>query len=199
MKRPRKGTYLPTILSKGEVERMLVSTKNLKHLTILYILYGGGLRRAELLNLRVQDILWERNQVLVKSGKGRKDRLVMLSHTLKELLAQYFDEYQPEYWLLEGSRSQQYSASSIGAVVKQAAKRAGIRTKVTPHTLRHCFATHLMDGGLDSRYIQKLLGHKDIKTTLIYTHVTNRSLNQITSPLDQINFQKKSYFVEKVQ
>ena len=190
MKRPRKGTYLPSILSVGEVERMLASTSNLKHLSVLYMLYGGGLRRAELLNLRVQDIFWERNQVLVKAGKGKKDRMVMLSKTLKALLTCYFDEYQPEYWLLEGQTKQQYSASSVGAVVKQAASKAGIRSRVTPHTLRHCFATHLMDGGLDSRYIQKLLGHQNIKTTLIYTHVTNRSLNRIVSPLDQLILKK---------
>ena len=186
LNRPRKGTYLPSILSMGEVERMLASTANLKHLSILYLLYGAGLRRAEVLNLRVQDVYWERNQILIKAGKGKKDRMVMLSKTLKELLSRYFDTYQPEYWLIEGQTKQQYSGSSVGAIVTRAASRAGIRSRVTPHTLRHCFATHLMDGGLDSRYIQKLLGHKDIKTTLIYTHVTNRSLNRIVSPLDQL-------------
>ncbi len=193
MRRPRKGSYLPSILSRGEVERMLASTNNLKHLSILYLLYGGGLRRAELIGMRVQDVLWERNQILIKGGKGKKDRMVMLSQMLKELLARYFDEYQPEYWLFEGRTSrQQYSGSSVRSIVKKAAHQAGIKRRVTPHTLRHCFATHLMDGGLDSRYIQELLGHKDIKTTLIYTHVTNRSMNNITSPLDQLRLQQKN-------
>lgn len=185
MKRPRKGQYLPTILSKNEVERILKSTSNTKHLCILYTLYGGGLRLGELLNLRTTDVLWDRQQLMIKRGKGKKDRVVMLSETLKELLKLYFDEYQPEYWLFESTTSgKQYSSRSVQNVVRNAAKHAGIRKRVSPHTLRHCFATHLMDGGLDSRYIQELLGHKDIKTTLIYTHVTNRSLNQIVSPLD---------------
>jgi len=188
MKRPRKGQYLPVILSRQEIDRMLGSISNTKHLCMLYTLYGAGLRLGELLGLRVEDVLWDRMQMLVKGGKGRKDRVVMLSDTLKGLLERYFDEYQPEYWLFEGLKSgTAYSPRSVQNIVRQAAKNAGVRKKVTPHTLRHCFATHLMDGGLDSRFIQELLGHKDIKTTLIYTHVTNRSMSQITSPLDYLN------------
>lgn len=188
MKRPRKGQYLPVILSRQEIDRMLGSVSNTKHLCMLYTLYGAGLRLGELLGLRVEDVLWDRMQMLVKGGKGKKDRMVMLSDTLKQLLERYFDEYQPEYWLFEGVKSGvAYSPRSVQNIVKQAAKNAGVRKKVTPHTLRHCFATHLMDGGLDSRFIQELLGHKDIKTTLIYTHVTNRSMSQITSPLDFLN------------
>ena len=111
--------------------------------------------------------------------------MVMLSKVLKELLRKYFDLYQPEYWLFEGPKDKrQYSTGSIQKIVKAAAKKAGINRRVTPHTLRHCFATHLMDKGLDSWYIQELSGHKDIKTTLIYTHVTNRSISAIQSLLD---------------
>ena len=187
LKRPRRAKTLPGILSTNEVDRLLASCQNIKHLTILYILYGGGLRVSEVINLRVQDVHWDRSQILVKSGKGRKDRMVMLSKVLKELMRKYFDLYQPEYWLFEGQEGKrQYSTSSIQKIVKQAAKRAGINRRVTPHTLRHCFATHLMDKGLDSRYIQELLGHKDIKTTLIYTHVTNKSISTIESPLDML-------------
>ncbi len=187
MKRPKKGRYLPTILSIGEVERMLKSTKNLKHLSILYTIYGGGLRLNELLNLRVKDIHWERNQLFVNKGKGKKDRMVMLSQSLKQLLERYFAEYKPQFWLFEGKdRKTNYSSRSVQAVVKRAARVAGISRRVSPHTLRHCFATHLLDHGTDVRYIQELLGHKDIKTTLIYTHVTTRKIGQIESPLDKI-------------
>lgn len=187
LKRPRRAKTLPGILSTNEVDRLLASCQNIKHLTILYALYGGGLRVSEVVNLRVQDIHWERNQILIKSGKGRKDRMVMLSDALKQLMSKYFDLYQPEYWLFEGQKGKtQYSTSSVQKIVKQAAKNAGINRRVTPHTLRHCFATHLMDKGLDSRYIQELLGHKDIKTTLIYTHVTNKSISTIESPLDML-------------
>lgn len=111
----------------------------------------------------------------------------MLSTTLKTLLAHYFDAYQPRHWLFEGQDGKQpYSARSVQAIVKQVARKAGLTRKVTPHTLRHCFATHLLDIGTDVRYIQELLEHKDIKTTLVYTHVTTRSLSAIESPLDQL-------------
>jgi len=188
MKRPKKGRTLPTILSITEVERMLRSIRNLKHLSILYTIYGGGLRLNEIINLRVQDIHWERNQLLIHKGKGRKDRMVMLSSSLKELLERYFEDYKPQYWLFEGKDGNtNYNSRSVQAIVKKAAKKAGISRKVSPHTLRHCFATHLLDHGTDVRYIQELLGHRDIKTTLIYTHVTNKRIGEIESPLDRIS------------
>jgi len=196
LERPRKGKTLPTILSVREVDSMFKSIKNLKHLSLLYVIYGGGLRLAEVLNLRVQDILWDRNQIHIKSGKGNKDRMVMLSQTLKELLQRYFNDYKPQYWLFEGAdRKSKYTASSVQKMVKTAASKAGISRKVSPHTLRHCFATHLMDNGTDTRYIQELLGHKDIRTTLIYTHVTTSSIKSIESPLDQIK--RSGYTVKK--
>ena len=187
MKRPRKTHYLPTVLSRTEVDQILRCVNNLKHQCMLYTLYGAGLRLGELLRLQIKDIYWERSQIIIKASKGKKDRMVMLSGTLKMLLEKYFDQYQPRYWLFEGQGGDApYSSSSIQRIVKSAAKKAGIQKRVTPHTLRHCFATHLMDGGVDSLYIQKLLGHRDIRTTLIYTHVTNRSLSQIKSPLDNL-------------
>jgi site-specific recombinase XerD len=161
---------------------------NIKHITILYTLYSSGLRLDELLNLRVNDISFDRNQIFIRQGKGNKDRVVMLSDLLKRLLIFYTDEYKPVYWLFEGKdKKTQYSPSSVRNIVKLATMKAGITKRVTPHKIRHCFATHLLDGGTDIRYIQELLGHKDIKTTLIYTHVTTKNVTQIKSPLDNLN------------
>lgn len=186
-KRPKKDDSLPSILSLGEVDRILRALDNLKHTTILYTFYSSGIRLGEILNLRVEDMWWERDQIFIKNGKGRKDRVVPFSGILKELLKHYFDKYKPIYWLFEGQDGKHpYSERSIQNVVKNAVKKAQINKKVTPHTMRHCFATHLLDGGTDVRYIQELLGHADIKTTLIYTHVTNHSLSKIQSPLDKL-------------
>ena len=185
VQRPKKGRYLPTILSLGEIDRMLRSVSNLKHVTVLYALYGGGMRLNELLSLKIEDIHWDRNQVLIQGGKGKKDRMVMLPQILKEVLVLYFNEYQPIYWLFEGSdRMKPYSPKSVQNIVRKAARAAGITRRVTTHTLRHCFATHLLDRGTDVRFIQELLGHKDIRTTLVYTHVTTNQVTGITSPLD---------------
>ncbi len=198
IKRPRKEVNLPNILSKGEIEMILGALTNLKHITLLYTIYSSGLRLNEILNLRVQDISFDRNQIFVNKGKGKKDRVVMLSDILKLLLIKYTDKYKPEYWLFEGrDQKTQYSASSIQKVVKQAAHKAGITKPVTPHKIRHCFATHLLDEGTDIRYIQELLGHKDIKTTLIYTHVTTKDIRKIKSPLDNLDL--SSDFLENAE
>lgn len=187
IKRPKKSHRLPVILSIAEVDRMMRSSTNLKHTAILYLLYSSGLRLNELLSLKLSDIYWDRNQLFVRGGKGKKDRTVMLSETLKSLLTLYFDQYQPKVFLFNGQDGESaYSSSSVQQIVKKAAHAANIKRRVTPHVLRHCFATHLMESGTDVRYIQELLGHKDIKTTLIYTHVTNKSMKQITSPLDAL-------------
>jgi site-specific recombinase XerD len=192
IKRPRKSHRLPTILSVAEVDRMMRSSKNLKHTAILYLLYSSGLRLNELLSLKLADIYWDRNQLFVRAGKGKRDRTVMLSETLKALLTLYFDQYQPKVFLFNGQDGESaYTASSVQKIVKLASSKAGIQRKVTPHVLRHCFATHLMESGTDIRYIQELLGHKDIKTTLIYTHVSNKSMQQITSPLDALGLSNK--------
>jgi len=191
LKRPKNKMSLPRILSTEEVERVLMAPDNLKHTTLLFTIYSSGLRLNELLSLKVDDILWERNQIFVKNGKGGKDRVVGLSQVLKELLELYFHEYKPEYWLFEGQNKQHpYSSASVQKIVKAAATKAGITKRVSPHLLRHCFATHLMDEGVGIRYIQELLGHKDIKTTLLYTHVSNTKATGITSPLDKL-FGKK--------
>lgn len=186
-KRPNKDDSLPIILSLGEVDRILRALDNLKHTTILYTFYSSGIRLGEILNLRVEDMWWERNQIFIHKGKGNKDRVVPFSGILKELLKLYFDTYKPIYWLFEGQdKKLPYSDRSIQKVVKNAVKKAAINKKATAHTMRHCFATHLLDGGTDVRYIQELLGHSDIKTTLIYTHVTNHQISKIESPLDKL-------------
>lgn len=187
IKRPRKSHRLPRVLSVQEVDRMLRSLENVKHLTILYTLYSSGLRLGEILKLKLEDVLFERNQLFINGAKGKKDRVVMLSERLKEILRIYLDEYQPIYWLFEGhDRQGPYSERSVQSIVKAASKKANINKRVTPHTLRHCFATHLLDGGVNIRYIQELLGHKDIKTTLIYTHVSTDKATAVVSPLDRL-------------
>lgn len=187
IQRPRASHKLPHFLSMEEVDRLLRASENLKHTAILYTLYSGGLRLSEVLNLSLKDIHWDRDQIMVRGAKGKKDRSVILSQTLKDLLRHYFDTYQPRTWLFEGQQDgKPYSPRSVQQIVNRSAKKAGILKKVTPHVLRHCFATHLLDRGTNIRYIQELLGHKDIKTTLIYTHVTTQSLEAIQSPLDQL-------------
>jgi integrase/recombinase XerD len=187
IQRPRATHKLPHFLSVEEVDRLLRASENLKHTAILYTLYSGGLRLSEVLGLQLKDIHWDRNQIMVRGAKGKKDRSVMLSQTLKDLLRHYFDQYQPRTWLFEGQQDgKPYSPRSVQQIVLRSAQKAGISKKVTPHVLRHCFATHLLDRGTNVRFIQELLGHKDIKTTLIYTHVTTKSLEAIQSPLDQL-------------
>lgn len=154
---------MPTILSTQEVNRLLECVSNTKHIVLLFILYGGGLRLNEVISMQVNDIWWDRNQMLIRSGKGNKDRVVMLSQTLKQLLRKYFNEFMPQQWLFEGQDNQtQYSERSVQNVVKMLSKSRYYQ-KVSPHTLRHCFATHLTDAGIQLPYIQTLLGHKDVK------------------------------------
>jgi site-specific recombinase XerD len=186
--RPKKGFHLPTILSTAETNGILQSLANVKHICLLYVLYGCGVRLNELLHIQMNDVWWDRNQIIIRSGKGDKDRVIMLSQTLKQILRIYSDEYKPQLWLFEGQdRLTQYSERSVQKVVKSALVKAGITKRVTPHTLRHCFATHLMDSGVQLPYIQALLGHKDVKTTMIYTHVTTQSIANVVSPLDGLH------------
>lgn len=187
IERPRKSKPLPTVLSIEEIDRMMRMTENLKHLCIFYALYGHGMRRGELLALRMEDIHWDRNQLFIKGGKGKKDRYVGLAEELKGIMELYVEEYKPIYWLFEGQdKMHQYSESSVNAIVRNARLKAKIPRKITPHTLRHSFATHLMDSGTQLPYIMELLGHKDIKTTMIYTHITNATATSVRSPLDNL-------------
>jgi site-specific recombinase XerD len=184
IERPRKETKLPTVISKEEVLSIIEHTNNIKHRCIVEILYGSGLRRSELLNLKLVDIDSKRMLIRVESSKGNKDRYTLLSQTALEDLRVYFKEWKPQKYLFEGRKASQYGAESILSVVKNAALRAGIKQRVTPHVLRHSFATHLLESGVDLRKIQVLLGHGSSKTTEIYTHVATNTFKEIKNPLD---------------
>lgn len=182
--RPRPSRFLPVVLSKEEVLAILRATKNLKHRATLAMIYACGLRISEVINLTISDIDYNRKQVRIYQGKGRKDRYVVLAESIMPLLENYFNTYLPKNFFVEGKEGQKYSQESIRKFLKKSCREAGIRKRVTPHTLRHSYATHLLEGGVDIRYIQELLGHNDPKTTMIYTHVSNDDLKQIQSPLD---------------
>lgn len=190
--RPNKPKSLPKILSKGEVSRMLSSLTNVKHLTMLYLAYGAGLRSGEIITLQLKDIDWERDQIWVRRGKGNKDRVVTMAHSIKGILRVYLSKYKLKgSWLFEGSKAgKPYSSSSLGQVFKRALRMSGIRSHYVLHSLRHSYATHLLDAGTDVRLIKELLGHKDIKTTLIYTHISDQTLSKIISPLDTLEISK---------
>jgi len=187
IERPRKERRLPTVISKQEVARLIENTNNIKHKCIVSLLYASGLRLNELLNLKIADIHSDRMIILVKAGKGNRDRYTILGETILKDLRLYFREYKPHEYLFEGVSGGKYTGTSVQAIVKKASKKAGIQKKVTPHTLRHSFATHLLENGTDLRYIQSLLGHSSTTTTEIYTHVAVNSFNSIKSPLDSLN------------
>ena len=189
--RPKREKKLPTVLSANEVVEMITKTDNLKHKNIIALLYSTGLRRAELLNLKITDIDFDRKVVTVREGKGKKDRQTILSNNLVEILTNYIEKYRPTEYLFEGATKGKYSKESLTKVIRQAAQRAEIKKHVTPHVLRHSFATHLLEDAVDIRYIQKLLGHTSIKTTQKYTHVANIAETKISSPLDKMDIGKK--------
>lgn len=182
--RPKKSKKLPSVLSQEEVLRIISVTTNLKHRAIITLLYSCGLRISELINLRLKDFHLERKQLIVKSGKGRKDRYVSLAESFIPLLKNYYYSYKPKEFFVEGIQAEKYSASSVRAFLKKSCKKASIHRAVTPHTLRHSYATHLLENGVDIRYIQSLLGHSRPETTMIYTHVKRKDLIQIQNPLD---------------
>lgn len=191
VKRPRKDKKLPVVLSKEEVARIINSVDNMKHRTILMLVYSAGLRVGEVVRLKPEDIDSKRMLIHIKGSKGRKDRYTLLSEKTLEVLRAYWRKYKPEKWLFEGARDGRYlSIRSVQKVFEQACDKAGIRKEITIHGLRHSFATHLLEGGTDLRYIQELLGHKDSKTTEIYTHVSTKSLGKIKSPLDSIDLKE---------
>ncbi|WP_020538193.1 tyrosine-type recombinase/integrase [Lewinella cohaerens] len=183
---PRKGRKLPTVLSQGEVIRLLEAVSNLKHRCILMLIYSGGLRLSELTNLQLKDINYDRRQVFIDSGKGKRDRYTLLSENCLQALQTYLKKYQPKLWLFEGQDGGQYSNRSVQAILRRAVVASGINPRTTVHTLRHSFATHLLEQGVDLRYIQDLLGHASSKTTEIYTHITSSATDKIVSPLDAI-------------
>jgi len=186
IERPRKRQTLPEVLSTQEVKRMIDVTRNIKHKCIISLLYSAGLRRAELLNLKPRDIKSDRMLILVRGAKGNKDRYTILSQKLLALLRGYYREYRPKHFLFESPDGSSYSASSVSAIIKRAAKQAKVQRRVTPHMLRHSFATHLLEQGTDLRRIQILLGHGSTKTTERYTHVAESTYRGTISPLDNM-------------
>lgn len=183
---PRKEKKLPVVLSQQEVERLLLCVPNLKHKAILLTIYSAGLRVSELLSLCPADIDSKRNVIVVRGAKGSKDRVTILSgHTLN-LLRKYFRAYRPQTFLFEGQGGGRYSARSIQKVLSRALHKAGIAKPATIHTLRHSFATHLLEQGTNLRIIQMLLGHSSSKTTEVYTHVSTALIGQVKSPAEQL-------------
>ncbi|MFD1615807.1 tyrosine-type recombinase/integrase [Gelatiniphilus marinus] len=183
----RKEHFLPYILSKTEIKLMLEQTENIKHKAILATIYGLGLRISEAVNLKVNNIDSQRMLVHIHNAKGKKDRVVMLPESLLVLLRLYFKAYKPNVYLFEGQqKSASYSASSIRKILKTALSKSRINKPVKVHTLRHSFATHLLENGTDIRIIQKLLGHRNINTTLVYTQVAQSAIQNVKSPLDTL-------------
>jgi len=184
--RPRKEHKLPVVLSQKEVIKILTSVKNEKHRAILTLIYSSGLRVGELVRLRIEDIDSERMLIHIRQGKGRKDRYTMLSKVALKVLRDYIIRYKPETWLFPGGKEGKHlTERSVQRVFESALQKAGISKDVSVHSLRHSFATHLLENGTDLRYIQELLGHKSSKTTEIYTHVSEKDMRRIQSPLDR--------------
>lgn len=182
---PKRNKTIPEILTAEEIKRMINSTFNVKHKLIIKILYGCGLRVNEIVNLRREDINFNENLIKINLGKGKKDRFVKIPSSVKEEIKSYVCLERGEY-LFESNRSGKLTKKTIGKIVEKAAKKAEVTKRVYPHLLRHSFATHLLEQGTDLRIIQKLLGHSDIKTTQIYTQISQASIKNIKSPLDNL-------------
>ncbi|MEM4270649.1 MAG: tyrosine-type recombinase/integrase [Candidatus Pacearchaeota archaeon] len=183
--KPKRNKKIPEILTKEEIKKMIDVTSNIKHKLILKVLYGCGLRVSEIINLYKEDINFSEGLIHIKLSKGRKDRFVKIPEKLKEELEGYC-KLTSEKVLFPSSRRGRLTKKTIGKIVKNAAVKAGVKKEVYPHLLRHSFATHLIESGVDLRVIQKLLGHSDIKTTQIYTQISQASIKNIKSPLDSL-------------
>jgi site-specific recombinase XerD len=184
--KPKASQKLPKVLSKKDLAKMFEKTENIKHRLILLLVYGMGLRVSEIVGLKIEDVDSGRMMVHLQQAKGKKDRYVPLPQSVLELLREYFVAYKPKEYLFEGMTGGPYSIRSAQSVFKQAMDRAGINKKVGIHGLRHSYATHLLESGIDISFIQKLLGHKDIRTTLQYTKISDAAVGRIKSPLDEI-------------
>ena len=185
--RARKENHLPTVLSMEDCVRIFSFVDNPKHKLLLLLGYGAGLRRSEIVQLKWEDILFDEHRIHIKQSKGNKDRIVMLPYSIVSYLRNYRTLYPSDDWVFQGQyKGEALSASSVQTVMKTAVTKAGLEKKATVHTLRHSFATHLLENGTDIRYIQQLLGHSSIKTTMIYTHITPKAAKNIMSPLDRM-------------
>lgn len=185
--RPRKEKRLPEILSQENIKKILINIKNKKHHAMISLIYSAGLRISELLNLEIKDIVSKRKVIKISQSKGNKDRYVSLSEKVLLMLKDYYKKYHPKVWLFGGSGEKQYSTSSVRNIFEKAKSNAGITKKITLHGLRHSYATHMHEKGIDIRVIQGLLGHNIIKTTEIYTHISKKRINNIKSPLDDLD------------
>ena len=189
---PRKSNPLPKVLSVEDIRKLLDETINLKHKAIVSILYSTGIRRGEVIRLKVTDIDGKRNTIRINNSKGNKDRIVPLSDALKRVLREYYIKYQPHEYLFEGVKGGAYSAASISQIISKAAFRAKLNKRVSAHMLRHSFATHLMEQGVNLRVIQEMLGHKSSRTTEIYTKVSSSTLSKVPNPLDSLFIETNS-------
>lgn len=187
IERAKRKRKLPTVLSKSEVEKIISSTQNLKHKTLLLMIYGCGLRRGEVGSLLIEDINSERKVMLIRKAKGLKDRFVPISPKMIEQLRLYYNMYKPKKYIFETKPGMPYPSETVYKVFKRALEKSGVKKKAGVHSLRHSYATHLMENGTDLRHIQVILGHKNIKTTEIYTHVSNHNISNINSPADDLD------------
>lgn len=185
--RPQKPSTLPKVLSEKDIQKLFDVVSNPKHLLMLQLSYGMGLRVSEIVKLKIADIDSARMLVLIENSKGKKDRYVPLPETLLTSLREYYKSAKPKLYLFEGAQGGQYAVRSVQAVFHNALAKAKIRKKIGIHGLRHSYATHLLEYGTDMSFIQKLLGHTDIKTTEVYAKVSNTHLSKIKSPLDRLN------------
>lgn len=187
IQRPRKERKLPNVLSPEEVQAIFQQTRNLKHRTLLMLIYGAGLRIGEALKMTIHDIRSEEHLIYIRGAKGKKDRRVPLSDRLLEALRSYYKTYRPKHHLFEGADEGPYTSSSAAKVLQRAAKKAGITRSITLHTLRHSYATHLTNKGINIQYLQEILGHNSPKTTMLYTHLSGKDISNIISPLDDLD------------
>jgi len=196
--RPRKEHHLPVVLTLEECMRIFQNVENPKHKLLLLLGYGAGLRRSEIVGLKWEDILFEEHRIHIKQSKGNKDRVVMLPYSMVAYLKQYRTLYPSDSWVFTGQyKGEALSAGTVQIVMKNAVLKAGLEKRATVHTLRHSFATHLLESGTDIRYIQQLLGHSSIKTTMIYTHINPKAERKIISPLDRIGGVAMDKAIEK--
>jgi integrase/recombinase XerD len=185
--RAKVENKLPVILSQEEMKKLFLQIKNLKHQAIVALLYSAGLRTNELLTLKVTDIDSHQMYITVRGGKGYKDRTTLLSAQCLELLREYYRKYRPVDYLFNSPRpGQQYSTTSMRNILAKAARKARITKHLTPHTLRHCFATHLLENGANLFYIKELMGHKSIRTTMVYLHLCSKDVKNIINPFDKL-------------
>ena len=186
LERPPREKRLPTVLSKAEVREIILATHNIKHKSILTTIYSAGLRISEVLSLRLTDIDNQRMLIRVVMAKGRKDRYVKLSAANLTLLRTYYKKYKPKEFLFENPAGGKYAPSSVRRILNRACATAGIKKRVSPHTLRHSYATHMLELGVDLRYVQAMLGHAKPETTMIYTHISTAKIQDLANPFDEL-------------